>query len=309
MANRQQGALNVPEFNTLVRRYFPTPADRLSRVTYEYGGVSHAGLVNPHNEDHFAVIHRTRAQNAVMSNLPEGDLGLHSDEAYLLIVADGVGGNAFGELASRLAIRTLWEVASQAAHWIMRIDDIDLADIRERVDAHVEVLQRFFRERALSQPATAEMGTTWTSAYVMGQDAVIAHIGDSRAYLCRDGRLRRVTRDHTLAQVLIETGLQAEKANRFQHVLVNCFGAHASETRAEVRFLRLNDGDSLLLCTDGLTKHLDDVQIEQHLCGPGLPQAICERLVGAAIDDGGTDNVTAVVVRVNVPDSETVVDF
>ncbi|MFG0295102.1 MAG: PP2C family protein-serine/threonine phosphatase, partial [Maioricimonas sp. JB045] len=94
-----------------------------------------------------------------------------------------------------------------------------------------------------------------------------------------------------------------------QHVLVNCFGAHASETRAEVRFLRLNDGDSLLLCTDGLTKHLDDAQIEPHLCGPELPQAICERLVGAAVDDGGTDNVTAVVVRISVPDSETVVDF
>ncbi|QDU37535.1 Serine/threonine phosphatase stp [Maioricimonas rarisocia] len=309
MAKQRQGVWPIPEFNALVSRYFPSPVDGTSRVFYEYGGVSDRGRVNPHNEDHFAVIHRTRSQHAVLSNLPEGDLGLHSDEAYLLIVADGVGGNAFGELASRLAIRTLWEVASQAAHWIMRVSDIDLDDIRERVDAHVEVLQRFFRERALSQPATAQMGTTWTSAYVMGQDAIIAHIGDSRAYLCRNGRLRRVTRDHTLAQMLIETGLQAEKADRFQHVLVNCFGAHASETKAEVRCVHLDDGDSLLLCTDGLTRHLDDAQIEQHLCSPKTPQAICESLVGAAVEDGGTDNVTAVVVRINVPASEAAVDF
>ena len=144
------------------------------------------------------------------------------------------------------------------------------------------------------------MGTTLTMAYVVWPRLYVVHAGDSRCYLFRGGRLEQITTDHTMAQQLVERGvLTPEEAqeSRLSHVLWNCLGGNSHELQPEVHKAGLTLGDTLLLCTDGLTGPLRDQDLIETLQHDLPAQETCQRLVSAANSAGGPDNITVVVAR------------
>jgi protein phosphatase len=145
------------------------------------------------------------------------------------------------------------------------------------------------------------MGTTLTLAYVVGSMLYIAHVGDSRLYVLRDGRLRQVTRDHTLVAEMVAKGVIDEATaahHNLRNVITNTVGGNDRGVQVELRRVELHPGDVLLLCSDGLTEMVDDDDIAKLLQDHPEPEAATQALVEAANEAGGRDNVTAVVARV-----------
>jgi protein phosphatase len=151
---------------------------------------------------------------------------------------------------------------------------------------------------AAAAPERAGMGTTLTMAYTLWPRAYVVHVGDSRCYLFRNKQLEQITRDHTVAQQLVEAGrLQPDEveSSRYSSVLWNALGGGSTEVSPEVYKMRLQPGDTMLLCTDGLTKHVDDARLLDLLTEEASNEEVAEKLVDAANSAGGTDNITAVM--------------
>ena len=263
----------------------------------EFGARSDLGKVRRNNEDHFAVIRRRRSRQVLLTNMPPTDLSLPDDVSHVLVVADGMGGAAFGELASRLALWTADELVGSACGWIAKVHDLSSPCIRDRIQAYSDVIQETLRKHAEHDPRLAGMGTTLTCVHIQDSDVVIAHVGDSRAYRFRDGQVQQVTRDQTLAQELMDAGIPEQDTVRFRHILTNCFGGDAREVRSEVYHFRLQHGDGMLLCTDGLSDLIEDSEMALVLETSDSAQAACDRLVQLALDRGGKDNITVVLGR------------
>ena len=150
------------------------------------------------------------------------------------------------------------------------------------------------------------MGSTLTAARSLGRDLLIAHVGDSRAYLFRAGGLHRLTKDHTFAQMLVDRGkLEAcvIPSSGVRHILTNALGGSNEHVDVDVDLLRLEDGDRLLLCSDGLTDLVDDDTIAQTLADAASSADVCAQLVQLALDRGGRDNVTVIVAAYTFPES------
>jgi protein phosphatase len=283
---------------------FPAVPDALAKhfghspppVQVEFGALSHPGLVRPNNEDHFLIIERRRTRTVLASNLPPGLLQPGDDIAYVLAVADGIGGSSFGELASMLALRSGWEQAPSAFKWTWLINDREIEDLKERVELVFQRMDEALRERTRMEPETAGMGTTLTATYTVGPEAFIGHVGDSRAYLYHAGTLTQLTRDHTLAQEYLDAGLPVASPS-WHYMLTNCLGGSEHEVRVDFHHVRLADGDQLLLCTDGLTDLARGEEIASILARHTLPQQATQALVDLALERGGKDNVTVVLAR------------
>lgn len=223
-----------------------------------------------------------------------------NEDAYHLgevvfAVADGLGGHAAGEVASALAVARLEEL--DPSSW----DGIQ--DAQEQLADAVAAANHAVYEAAAAEPEHAGMGTTLTAAAVHAGRLLLAHVGDSRAYLFREGEgLRQVTTDHTAAQQAVEAGqLTAEQAARHphRHVLARAVGLDPDVDVDTPEPIALVAGDRVLLCSDGLIDPVDDDGIEGILNDqPGTADA-CEALVGAALEGGGPDNVTVVLVDVH----------
>jgi protein phosphatase len=274
-----------------------TPLRPAPRV--EFGAASDVGRLRTNNEDHYGVVKRTRGRKILLTNVPTAGLNLADDEAYVLIVADGMGGCGYGELASEMILRLGWELSSAAPAWVMKYNPANLPDIREHMKALGRQMQEEMQACAVVDPDLAGMGTTWTCGYLMGYDAIIAHVGDSRAYHFRDGSLRQLTRDHTYAQRLQDAGVPAAVTAPYSHLLVNSFGAHSSSVTIDVDHHALQDRDRLLLCSDGLFGMVSDERISATLAAIADPQAACDALIDLALRHGGKDNVTAVVADIH----------
>jgi protein phosphatase len=148
------------------------------------------------------------------------------------------------------------------------------------------------------------MGTTMTLAGSVGADLIIAHIGDSRAYLLRAGKLLRLTRDQTLAQALADAGaIRPEQVatHPSRHVLTGAITTQVGDVPVELQRLRLSDGDQLLLCSDGLTEMVSDAAIAGALDRAGSAASACRALVDLALEGGGKDNVTVILARYRIP--------
>src|SRR5262249_9869366 len=162
----------------------------------------------------------------------------------------------------------------------------------------------YLREQGELIPVLRGMGTTLTLAIISGLDLIVVHLGDSRAYLLRGGRLRQLTRDHTVAQSMVDEGtLTPEEAaiHRSRHALTSALGAGEERGDPQVQHLPLADGDQILLCTDGLTEMVDDATISEILCKSASADEACQKLVEQALQNGGKDNVTAVLARYRFP--------
>lgn len=281
------------------------PRRQIAKVEVDLAAQSHKGRVRPNNEDHYLVVCAGRYLRTWMTNLPDGSVPREFEEtAYGMAVADGLGGNAAGEVASQLALNLIVELVLDTPDWIFSNDKPLLDEVVHRTVQRFRTVNEALLERARRDPWLAGMGTTLTVARSLGPDLVVVHIGDSRAYLLRGGTLIQLTRDHTLAQELADLGgLPAEEVatHRFRHVLTQALGMGEFVSKPEVRRLRLVDGDRLLLCTDGLTEMVDDATIAAEL-GRDRPAAeICQTLVDLALTCGGRDNVTVVVAGYSIP--------
>jgi protein phosphatase len=281
----------------------PPPFSSLVRV--DVAGLSHTGKVRPSNEDHFLVLRLGRHLEVLQTNLPDGDVPARSEETiHGMVMADGMGGATGGALASRLAIRTLISLVLNRPDWIMRVDDKRAKEVMRRAVERQRQVDAAIGARAEGDPELAWMGTTMTVAYSLGADLFVAHVGDSRAYLFRGGRLQQLTRDHTLVQVMVDAGelTREEAASHYlRHVLVQALGRHEGDLAVEVHRLGLADGDCLLLCTDGLTEMVAEARIAEVLGNPVAAGEACRALVDLALEAGGKDNVTAVVARYRLP--------
>jgi len=239
-----------------------------------------------------------------------GPVREHNEDAFLVdvdaglfIVADGMGGHAAGEVASALAVDALRDVLlGQGDPDETRLDRAtpdSEETIRERLRYAMNQASLRIRRAALETPAHTGMGTTVCVLLVEDGLAHLGHVGDSRIYLLRDGRLQRLTRDHTVVQQEIDAGRLTPKLARIvphKNILTQSVGYHGPvEPDTSTRPVR--DGDVFIICSDGLTDPLDDDQLCSIACGVGLDQ-MAERLTQEALDAGADDNITVVTVGV-----------
>jgi protein phosphatase len=260
-------------------------------------GLTDRGKVRAANEDHFAIAVLRKAVELRQCSITASHVTerYSSPEAMVFVVADGVGGQPGGAFASETAITALVEYLSQAAGCYHNLDVTRehefLAQLENSV--HTAHLRLGGSEGGSHGPAT-----TLTMATLVWPRAYIVHVGDSRAFYLRRGRLRQLTRDQSMGEFMVESGAwteeQARRA-RTSGVLVSALGA--AEMTPALGLVDLVPGDTLLLCTDGLTKHVSDETIAEILGRSGSAEAACRALVDAALAEGGTDNVTAVVAR------------
>ncbi len=297
MADAHEDTVEFDSQASFAERFFAPDKQRLQ---FAFGAATHVGKVRRRNEDHHAVVRNTRSREVLFTNLPRASFP--KEEAFGMVVADGIGGAAAGDFASQLALQTMLELAGRATSWVMKITDLEAQEIHERVEAYVSEIQKTLRFYAQADPKLAGMGTTWTSAHVLGQHAIVVHIGDSRAYLYRDAELRPITRDQTLGQEMADIGLPEDDARRFRNILTNSLSGDLDAPKAQVYHVELRAHDRLLLCTDGLSDMLSDPAISQVLNGVIDPQASCDQLVQHALNNGGADNITVVLCNVQTID-------
>ena len=225
------------------------------------------------------------------------------EDGGLFVVADGMGGHAAGEVASRIAVETLKELLQGSLdpeETRLERDVQDPADVlRERLRYAMNQASARIRREAQMNPAYSGMGTTLCVLMIEGDAAHIAHVGDSRIYLIREGEIHRLTRDHTVVQQEIDAGrLTPEMARQVPHrnYLTQSVGYHGP-VEPDTATRPIQAGDLFVLCSDGLTDPLDDPQIAE-ICAQAHPNDLAETLVRAALDGGGEDNITVITVRV-----------
>jgi serine/threonine protein phosphatase PrpC len=276
-----------------------------SMVEVDLGAVTHVGKVRKNNEDHYVVARLGRSLEPLMTNLPSDALPARVAEyGYGLIVADGMGGAAAGEVASRLAISLLVGLVVDTAKWGRRIDEQEVKALGERMLGYYSAIHSTLTQQSEAAPELSGMGTTLTVAYSFCSDLFVAHVGDSRAYLFRSGTLHRLTRDHTVAQALADRGEippEAVARHRYRHVLTNVLGGRSGHLETEFQHFRLKHGDCLLLCSDGLSDMVNDEAISEVLRRDTGSQEACRSLLDLALQAGGRDNVTAIVARYAFP--------
>ncbi|MFC7496015.1 MULTISPECIES: PP2C family protein-serine/threonine phosphatase [unclassified Nocardioides] len=237
-------------------------------LRFSGAGVSDVGRVRPHNED-------------------AAFLG-----PYVAIVADGVGGAAAGEVASATSAYVV--AATALAHFG---EDPGQVLVRGVEEAHASV-----RAGVVADPERTGMATTLTAVATDGYRAVLAHVGDSRAYLLRDGDLRQLSRDHTYVQHLVDSGqldADARAGHPWSNVVLRSLDG-GPESSLDLTELDLQVGDRLLLCSDGLTDLVPELEIAEALKGLADPHAAASILVHAANTAGGRDNVTCLVLDVEI---------
>lgn len=228
-----------------------------------WGARSDVGLVRGHNEDSFLL------------------------RAPLFMVSDGMGGHAAGEVASSIAVETVGEQAPGTA------DDVLLGAAVE--SANMSVIEA--SEQGIGKPG---MGCTATAVLIEGNRMAVAHVGDSRAYVLRQGTLVRITHDHSYVEELVDSGqITADEARTHpsRSIITRALGSDP-DMYADHFSLEVNDGDRVILCSDGLSSMISDAEIESLAVSSATPQQAADNLVAAALTAGGSDNVTVVVVDV-----------
>jgi protein phosphatase len=302
----KSGELDTGEYMALVDQSQALPPAGLSAaVRVDLGSMTHPGKVRPNNEDHFLAVRFGRSLETLRTNLAEGLVpATFAEVGYGFVVADGMGGAAAGEVASSLAISVGLNLALNSPKWNLHITPDEIRENMEKWRHRFRQIDFILTERAEADPKLAGMGTTLTVACSVGKDLVIYHVGDSRAYLFRNNRLIRLTRDHTLAQDMADAGMiapQEVEHHRLRHALTRVVGRSGGAVEAELQHLRLSDGDRLLVCTDGLTEMVPDADIAGVLAQVEGSEDACRVLLRRALDAGGNDNITVVLARYSIP--------
>jgi protein phosphatase len=278
---------------------------RFEGIGVDVRGRTDIGRVRRTNQDQFLVaalhkvidIHDTSLPTSYRERFDSGA------RALLFLVADGVGGGPRGEIASSLTLDAIMRYVTNSMRCFYKLDQVATTDLMQELASSVQ--ESHIRVRAESQhdPDMAGMATTVTMAHVLWPRAYIVHIGDSRCYRLRRGELHQVTQDQTVSQALVDSGaMTAEQAasSPYSSILTQAVGG-SDEVEPALSHLELEAGDVLLMCTDGLTKHVSTEAIARILQDQPSAEAASDALVEAALAGGGTDNVTALVARFVVP--------
>ena len=265
-------------------------------------GMTDIGQKRLRNEDHFLVATMSKTFDVSHSSL---DIGAETQmfgnlQGRSLLVADGMGGHPAGDRASTMVVCAFADYVLNMLRWHFRADPGRDADVAADLGDAVLRCQHSIRDEVRNHPANRGMGTTMTLAYVIWPRMFIVHVGDSRRYVLSDRELRQLTRDHTMAQQLVEqaamTPEQAE-SSRWQHVLWNSVGGNSDEPQPDIFRVDLEFDDRLLLGTARLTKHVPGTDITHYLQQDRPASEICRQLIDAANAAGGSDNITAIVAR------------
>jgi PPM family protein phosphatase len=227
-----------------------------------------------------------------------------NEDSYLMvpdrgvfIVADGMGGHAAGEVASDMAVR---HIARELGSLRGLTDD----QVAERMRAAIRAANTAIFQRTLIEHDKRGMGTTVTALVLYDTRFVVGQVGDSRAYLLRDGKLIQLTKDHSYVQEQVDAGyLTPEQARThpYSNVITRCVGAN-SDVMPDVYIGIVKPKDLYLLASDGLTGMLEDHQLAELLARDRMPQELVDDLIGEANRHGGLDNITAIVVRIDSVD-------
>ena len=283
--------------DTLTTGAFATPNEDPRRRLESYG-LSHVGKVREGNEDHFVIASLQRSLAVRQTNLEHRELldPLCGPKAYLFAVADGVGGQDGGKLASGITIQTIVEYLSET---VGSYHAVPAGKEHAFLDPLGHAVQRA-QEKLLATFGLPQGGpsTTLTIVLLVWPQAFIVHVGDSRAYQLRGGQLKRLTRDQTMGAYLIDEYKMSEQQveqGGYNNVLSSAIGS--PEMTPAVSELTLEQGDLLLLCTDGLTKHVSEEQIAAVLANTPNAEASCRELIDLALAGGGKDNITVVVAH------------
>jgi protein phosphatase len=270
-------------------------------VTVDAFEMTDRGKVREDNQDHFYLGQIGRFSRILTTSLPQGELPDSFEHAnHVAVVADGMGGHKGGEVASRTAIIVFFHLLFDTPDWVLRVDEHNAQKILDRAATRYRSLDELLAERARVDPELSGMGTTMTLTYTIGLDLFLAHVGDSRAYLCRQGVLRQLTRDHTHVQQMVDAGmLTREQAatHRLRNVLTNVLGGGLPLTDVDVHRVGLAPGDTVLLCSDGLYDVARDEEISTLLRAATSARAACRSLIDLALERNAPDNVTVVVSR------------
>jgi serine/threonine protein phosphatase PrpC len=262
---------------------FKTELTRLlGPVRLRAAGLTDVGMVRDHNEDAVMIVEYCR--DSLVDPAQNG----------LYVVCDGMGGAEAGEVAAAIAVSTIRDYVEH------RLGGAEASDPGKLMIAALEEANSKIIAYQGGHPESRGMGSTGVGALVVPPNAAVAWCGDSRAYLLESGRLRQVTRDHSLVQRLIEIGqISADEARHHEHknVITRSLGARQSGAAgAEAMALRLKRGDRLLLCSDGLTAHVEDGEIAEILRRHADPYGAARELIAAANAGGGTDNISVIVL-------------
>lgn len=246
----------------------------------KYGVKSHKGMIRELNEDSYNVIFGTsKTINAAF------------------IVADGMGGYSAGEVASKMAVDYISQCIESIESILENLDKEDLPQFVERI---IEDANNIIYEKSSEPGQYCGMGTTLVIAIFLDTEIIIGHVGDSRAYMVRNGNIKQLTTDHSYVEELIKNGslTRGEAENHPQkHVITRALGCF-EKVEADVCSYDIFGDDVFILCTDGLTNMISDDKIKKIVEEQEDPQAACTELVEIANKNGGNDNITVVVVRV-----------
>jgi len=218
----------------------------------------------------------------------------------IFIVADGMGGHAAGEVASEMAVRI-------ASREIGSTRGLTEPQVGERIRSAIRVANDAIFERTLAEHDKRGMGTTATVLVLMRGRYLVGQVGDSRAYLLRDGQFTQLTKDHSYVQEQVDAGVltpEQARVHPYSNVITRCVGASV-DVVPDLYFGALKPGDIVLLASDGLTGMLEDELLVKILSGEGDPQTWVDKMIAEANRRGGLDNITAIVVRIDAVDQAT----
>jgi protein phosphatase len=271
------------------------------RIQIRCAGATHPGKHRANNEDQHLIARLAKSMHVCQSSLPDdGQTQYSAEVGYLLVVADGMGGAAAGERASALAVESIERFVLNTIKWFLHLGPKEEHVLYDELREGLERADRAVFAEAQEDPRYQGMGTTLTMAFTVASDLFLVHAGDSRAYLFRDGQLHQLTTDHTLVQALVQGGAissEAARKHKMRNVVTNVLGGPSEGVHAEIHKLLIQDGDVLLLCSDGLTEPVPESEIVEILANHRGPDDACQRLVSQALDHGGPDNITAIVAR------------
>lgn len=246
-----------------------------------YAARTDVGMVRTHNEDYFALI----------------------EDEKLFVVADGMGGHAAGDIASKMSADTMGEfyrtTRNHDTPWPYRYDQ-SLSYAENRMVASIRLANARIHEAARRHRSHRGMGTTVVAFHVNGDRGYVAHVGDSRCYLLRGGRLQALSRDHSLLEDYKDArpDLTEEEIRDFPHknVITRALGMRET-VEVDLCEIRLEDGDRFILCSDGLSGMLTEPEMGEIILESRDPEEAVNELINKANDAGGTDNITAMLVE------------
>ncbi len=255
-------------------------------------GLTDVGESRDHNEDGFMILDLTSGQE-----LPDSTSNLLLEgNPLILAVSDGMGGAQAGEIASAVTLQVLRKATTEAGKGIA---EVSTEAVKSWLADVIQKANRTVKEAGEGDAEVRGMGATITAAAVFADKIVVAHVGDSRAYVLRDGGLTQITVDHTFVGQMVARGhLTPEEAriHDHRHLLLQAVGAK-DVLNIDTLSREMEAGDRLLLCSDGLHDLVDDARIAEIISSEERPDAQCRALVDAALSEGGFDNITVIVLQ------------